>query len=316
MSNRKKVGIALGAGGARGFAHIGVLKVLEENNIHLDMISGTSMGALVGAIYSANPNIKKLEKEFIEENWKKYFDFSLLPRWGLLKGDKIEKWLESKIGNISFNELKIPTYITSFDLKDKQKIIFNKGHVAGAVRASISIPGFFIPVGNKGRYLVDGGVTDPIPSEILEKKGAEVIIAVNVNTIVEKEPVLEEFVPEKNSMKIPNIISVAANSIRVGNSLLSKFDSEQEEIDILIDVEGLEDIDVFEFKHLKKAIKAGEEAARKKLPEIIKAIEKEQTESLISRMNPFAKFGKINSPLTDLGDVKSIDKNLKKIFGS
>ena len=102
MFKRKKVGLALSGGGARGLAHLGVLKVLEENKIPIDFIAGTSMGAFVGAMYSAEPNIKKLEKDLSSKEWRNSFDYNILPSKGLIKGDKIERWLEQNIKDLDF----------------------------------------------------------------------------------------------------------------------------------------------------------------------------------------------------------------------
>ena len=104
MVNRKKVGLALGGGGAKGLAHVGVLKVLEKYNIPIDYISGTSMGAFVGALYSAGPNAKKLEKDMIKTNWNELFDYTI-PIQGLLKGEKIENFLKKKIENKEFKDV-------------------------------------------------------------------------------------------------------------------------------------------------------------------------------------------------------------------
>ena len=190
MEEKKKVGLALSGGGARGIAHIGILKTLEKYKVPIDYISGTSIGALIGALYSAEPNAKKLEKEVLEIEWKKLFDYTI-PTKGLIKGKKIEEFLKEKFGDLKFNELKIPLFITAFDIENKQEIIFHKGNVAKAVRASISIPGIFVPTENNGKILVDGGLTDLIPTEILKKEGADIIIAVNLNSIKEKETSLE-----------------------------------------------------------------------------------------------------------------------------
>jgi len=262
MFERKKIGLALGSGGARGFAHIGVLKVLEKNKIPIDMIAGTSMGALIGAFYSNEPNSKKLEKDTLSEEWKKLFDYTF-SRSGLMKGNKIEEFLEKKLDGISFKELKIPLFVTAFDIDNNQEVIFHKGNVAKAVRASISIPGLFFPVENKKRILVDGGVIDPIPSEILRKNGADIIIAVNVNAIKHKKPITKiEAINEKRYKKIPSALRSTSRSIRVMSSEVCEADLYNNKADFIIDI-NLEDIDTLDFSKIKEAIKKGETEARK-----------------------------------------------------
>jgi NTE family protein len=312
MGERKKVGIALSGGGARGLAHIGVLKILEKNKIPIDFISGTSMGAFVGAIYSAEPNIKKLEKDFLDEPWKKAFDYNLLPSQGLIKGDKIEKWLEKQIDNIEFKDLRIPLYVTAFDLKSKREVIFHKGNVAEAVRASISLPGIFVPVENKGKLLVDGGMVDPVPSEILAKVGADIIIAVNVNAINEKEPLMEEIATKiHDSRKIPNILDTVSNSLQREGALLAEYDLKDKNIDLVINV-YLEDIGTLEFEKIDKAILAGEKAAKKILPEIKKLVDPNIFESLVNKINS-KKIIEIVEPIKNIGVSSGLNSVVKPI---
>jgi len=322
MSERKKVGLALSGGGARGLAHIGVLKVFEKNKIPIDFISGTSMGAFVGAIYSAEPNIKKLEKDFLDKPWKTSFDYNFLPSQGLIKGDKIEKWLEKQINDLEFKDLRIPLFVTAYDLRSKREIIFNKGDVAEAVRASISLPGIFVPVENKGRLLVDGGIVDPIPSEVLTKAGAEVVIAVNVNAVKEKEPIVGEVATKmRDSKNIPSILDTVSKSIQREGAVLAEYDLINKKIDLVINV-YLEDIGTLEFDKIKKAIRAGEFAAKRSLDEIKKIIGENILESLVGKKTA-ENIEKIVEPIKDLGEstglsnvaepVKALGKKIEKV---
>ncbi len=315
MGERKKVGIALSGGGARGLAHIGVLKILEKNKIPIDFISGTSMGAFVGAIYSAEANAKKLEKDFLDKPWKNAFDYNLLPSQGLIKGDKIEKWLEKQINDIEFKDLRIPLYVTAFDLKSKREIIFNKGNVAEAVRASISLPGIFVPVENKGRLLVDGGVVDPIPSEVLSKVGADIVIVVNVNAVHEKEPVMGEIATKKRDSKnVTNILKIFSKSLQREGAILAEYDLINKKIDLVINV-YLEDIGTLEFDKIKKAIRAGELAAKRSLEEIKKVIGLNILESIIGKKTA-EKIEKIVEPIKDLvagAGSSNVAESIKKV---
>ena len=119
LFKRKKIGLALGGGGARGMAHIGVLKILEKNNIPIDMISGTSMGAAVGALYSLEPNAKKLEKEVLSMKWKELFDYTISSK-GIIKGDRIYNFFKKRLKNANFSDLKLPLFVTAFDIGNKR----------------------------------------------------------------------------------------------------------------------------------------------------------------------------------------------------
>lgn len=299
MFKRKKIGLALGGGGARGLAHIGVLKVLEDYKIPIDMIAGTSMGAVIGALYSAEPNAKKLKKEVTASDWKNLFDYTI-SKTGLIKGKRIEEFLEKKLDQIKFNELKIPLYITAFDLDQKREIVFSKGNVAKAVRASISIPGIFIPVQKRGEIIVDGGVTDIIPTDALRKAGADIIIAVNVDSVKEKATLYgQEADSKKTDKKIPNLINTMSRSLQVIEAEACKYEIEKEKADLVISP-NLEKIGTFEFSKAKKAIEIGERKAKMSIEEIKK----------LAEPNPFKEF--LNSLETEL-DLKGAIKKVKKI---
>lgn len=286
MAKRKKVGIALSGGGCKGVAHIGVLKVLENHNIPIDFISGTSMGAVIGALYCSGYTSKRLEELFTEEkkDWKKLFDYTF-PKHGLIKGNKIEKLLEEELEGVNFKDLEIPLYITAFDFDKKQEIYFNKGSVSKAVRASISIPGMIIPVENKGKVLVDGGIVDPIPTEVLKDAGADIIIAINVNERDVKKPKYEKAVEKKTKKKIPGIWEIASKSFKVMAYEIYKYDLTKEEIDFTIHVPTTnKDMMEFSRKANKQAIKDGEKAAKKSLEEIKEATETGPFKELLERL--------------------------------
>lgn len=178
---RIKIGLALGKGTAKGFAHIGVLKELEKKGIKPDMIAGCSAGAIVGALYASGMSPKSMEKELLNVNWKHMFDFGV-PKNGLIKGDALWKYIELLTQNKDFRELDIPLYVVSTNLTKKEKVIFEDGNVAKAVRASLAIPGIFDPIYINGDEYVDGGLTDPVPIDILKSHGADMIIAVDLST--------------------------------------------------------------------------------------------------------------------------------------
>lgn len=179
---RKKVGLVLGGGGPRGLAHIGVIKVLEENNIPIDFIAGTSIGAMIGGFYAHTRDIKKVEEIALGVSKRKIFSL-LDPSFkdGLLGGDKIKKFIADNIDKVDFDDLKIPLSIVATDFKSGEAVIIDNGDVASAIRASISLPLIFKPIKREGKLLVDGGLSLPVPVEVVRDMGADLIIAVNLN---------------------------------------------------------------------------------------------------------------------------------------
>ncbi|MBM3199663.1 patatin-like phospholipase family protein [Candidatus Woesearchaeota archaeon] len=169
MKKRPKIGLAIGGGAAYGLSAIGVLRVLEEYKIPIDIISGTSIGAVIGALYASGMRSFSLEDEVLSTQWRELLDF-ILPEKGLVSGKKVEEHIRELINNKTFEELDIPLLITAVDIVEGKEVVFYKGDVATAVRASISIPGVFTPVEMDDLILVDGGVLDPIPTGILKKR--------------------------------------------------------------------------------------------------------------------------------------------------
>jgi len=182
---RKKVGIALSSGSVRGLAHIGILKILEKEKIPIDFIAATSIGSVIGACYASGLSTKKLEEIAMTAKWKKLVDFTI-PKTGFLDGRKIEKFLGSIIDHKSFDDLSIPLSILVTEINRGEKIVVNKGSIAKAVRASISIPGVFSPIIIDDNILVDGGLVDPIPIDIVKEMGADIVIAVDLSTNIEQ----------------------------------------------------------------------------------------------------------------------------------
>jgi len=164
---KKKVGLALSGGAARGIAHIGVLQVLREEQIPIDMIAGTSAGAAIGAVYAAGQNIDRLAAYAIDADWKRLAPLidPSFPKTGFIKGRKITKLLSTYVGgNIKFSDLKIPLSCVATDIDTGEEVVIDRGSLLEALRATISIPGIFTVVKREGRHLVDGGLTTPVPA--------------------------------------------------------------------------------------------------------------------------------------------------------
>lgn len=276
----------------KGLAHIGVLKILEDYKVPVDMISGTSMGAVIGALYSAEPNAKKLEKEVMKENLGNFFDYTL-SRHGIIKGKKIEEYLDKKLEKISFKDLKIPLFITACDLERDREIIFHKGDVAKAVRASISIPGIFIPVENNHKILVDGGLIDPIPVDVLRKFGADIVIAVNVDYLKENKPVLNEKASRiQADRQMPSIMDISLRSLSIMSAVASRAELLEKKADLVINIK-LEGAGLFDYKKAKFYIRAGKTATRSHLKKIQALTEASPLSAFFSELNRNLKVGKI-----------------------
>jgi len=178
---RRKLGIALGAGGARGLAHVGVLKTLSEAGVPIDAIAGSSSGALVGAIYAAGQleNFERLVRELDWTDFFSLFDF-VWPRSGLMTGTRAIDTLASSVGQWRIEDLAIPFAAVAVDLVSGEEIHIREGKVIDAIRASVSVPGLFTPVRQGRRLLVDGAIRNPVPVSVLDEMDVDLRIAVNL----------------------------------------------------------------------------------------------------------------------------------------
>lgn len=177
---RKKIGLALGTGAARGFVHIGVLKTLYKHKVLPDVIAGTSIGSYIGALYGAGYLPDEIKDIVKTTKWKDIIDFTI-PKSGLLKGELIESKLRKILKNKTFDKLSLPLQVVSYNITRDKITIFSKGDVARAVRASISIPGIFTPLKVNGDSYVDGMIGNPTPYDIVKKMGADIVIAVDLS---------------------------------------------------------------------------------------------------------------------------------------
>src|SRR4030042_3397724 len=180
--NRQKIGYALGGVAARGLFHIGVLNVLEEHNVYPDVITGTSMGSIIGALYASGLKAREIKKLACSIDWKQTIRLAdiVLPTSGLIQGRRIIKLLKSILADIKFNQLKYKFACVAADMYTGEQIVLKSGSIIEAVRASISIPGIFTPVNKDGRYMVDGGLVNVVPVSVCRDMEAEYVIGVNV----------------------------------------------------------------------------------------------------------------------------------------
>jgi NTE family protein len=181
----RKVGLALSGGGARGLAHIGVIKVLERENVPIDLLAGTSMGGIIAALYATGLSAHEMEEAARRISSPRQLLTLVdrtLPRRGLLQGRKVVEYLAQWLGEVTFDQLKIPLALVAADLNGCQKVILQEGSVLDAVRATIALPGLLAPLEREGQLLVDGGLMDNLPVDIVRQMGADVVIAVDIAT--------------------------------------------------------------------------------------------------------------------------------------
>ncbi len=179
----KRVGLALGSGGARGAAHVGVLKVLEREGIKISAIAGSSIGAMVGGAYAAGVALSRIEEEWLTTSRTKLLRSFLptFPRTGLSSGAGLRRYLREILGDVRIEDLPIPFAAVATDLDMGEPVILRSGALVEAIRASTAIPGVFQPVRWEGRLLVDGGMVEPLPVRVCRELGAEIVIAVDTN---------------------------------------------------------------------------------------------------------------------------------------
>ena len=304
---RPQIALALGSGAARGLAHIGVLKVLEEEGIPVDLIAGTSIGAALGALYAAGVSVYRMEEAMCDLDWRalaRLID-PTLPTSGLMDGKRVATFLEELLPVSTFEELRIPLAITATDVETGEALIIRKGNLLEGLRAAIAFPGIFTPVPFGNRFLVDGGLTNPVPLDVAYQMGAAKVIGVCAIPRVQ-QPSAEAFLPPKGkhrreasrlrhfftaanieklfgdiwqqppreekespprNRKPPNIFSICSRSVAIMENRINALQLERLHADILI-WPDFDDLTMLEFHRAGEAIAAGEKAARTVLPQL------------------------------------------------
>ncbi|MFA5090490.1 MAG: patatin-like phospholipase family protein [Candidatus Omnitrophota bacterium] len=288
------VGLALGVGIAYGFCHIGVLKVIEEEKIPIDVVSGSSIGALIASLWAigkSSAEILEITREFREP---KYIwglvDFTF-PRLGFIKGNKLYKFLKRHLGDKTFYDVRLPLKIIASDVKRKEPRVLDKGLLTDAIMASCAMPGVFRPFRFKEETLFDGGVINPLPTEVLFQMGARKIIAVNVTP--SREDIIRQYeeLKQKMSIKIPqvfkqgggfslkqflkdkfrlNILDIIFSSIEIMQSEMAQKEAQLADIVLHPDTSGLYWL---ELHRADDFARRGEEEARKNIDRIRRVIE-------------------------------------------
>ncbi|HEY5993298.1 MAG TPA: patatin-like phospholipase family protein [Gallionellaceae bacterium] len=257
---KPKIALVLGGGAARGFAHIGVIRALEQEKIPVDMVVGTSVGSLIGALYASNPNSFELEWTAFKLEKDDLFDYKILGAitgMGVVKGDKLESFVQGKIPQANIENLKLPFAAVATDLNRGTRVVLDRGPVSIAVHASSAIPGVFEPVVYQGKLLVDGGVMENIPISVAREKGADIVIAVDISENVA-------------NFNITNLVDVTMQAVNI--MFDENVKNKKKDADILISP-AVGDISMLDFTQKKRSMQAGMDATQKAMPEIRKKID-------------------------------------------
>jgi NTE family protein len=264
------IGVALGGGFARGIAHIGILKVLEEENIPIRVVAGTSVGALIGACYCSGLTLDEMHD--LAHNTR----FTTFARWtlsrcGFASNDRMISFLTRTLKCKTFEELRIPLGVTATDFNSGEGVVFHSGSVIDPVRASCAYPGMFLPVEIRGRYLVDGMLSHPVPSRPVREMGADRVIAVHLKGTW------------SNTGAPRHLFDVIGQSFAIAQDAMSSLWRSAADIVIEPDVAGYGYDD---FKRADDLIRVGEAAMRAAIPEIRKWIETASQPDLAANAAP------------------------------
>ena len=259
MRTRKKVGLALGSGGAKGLAHIGVIKVLERRGIPIDVVVGSSIGAMVGGLYASGLTSAEIEEIALSTDWRRVVSVLSDPalKNGLIGGNKTRAFIERYVHDKKIEDCRIPFAAIATDLFTGEMVVLRKGSLASAIRASISIPLAYVPAEVEGRILVDGGLASPVPADEVRSAGVDLVIAVNLE---------QHHCPGKWN---PGWYGIADNSLSIMRHHLSNLNASRADIVINVD---LEKTLWFQFTDGRRKILAGEQATEAILPELDKLL--------------------------------------------
>ncbi len=300
-----RLGLALGSGAARGLAHIGVLKVLEEADIPVYAIAGTSIGAFIGALYAAGVPVSRMEQVARELDWRRLARLlnPTMPTSGLVDGSKLVEFMAELLPVNSFEELRLPLAVTATDIETGDPLIIRRGDLLEALRAALAFPGIFPPVCFGERFLVDGGLCNPVPADVARHLGADRVIGVcTIPTVVKQAP--EAHLPrrrstetyrldlfsaagieqlfrrllgtespaattaEPNGRKVPGIFRVCAQSVAIMENQINDLRLSGNHHDLLIRP-ACHGVTLLDFHRAAEIITSGEDAARAALPQIL-----------------------------------------------
>jgi NTE family protein len=254
------IGLALGGGAARGFAHIGVLKVLEANGIKPDIVVGTSAGSVIGSIYATGISANELQRLAINldeatiTDWMNPFSSKL---GGMIKGDALQTTVNQMVKNRSIENMKIRLGIVATDLKTGNPILFQRGNTGQAVRASSSVPGIFMPTIIAGREYVDGGLSSPVPIKYAKNLGADIVIAINISA-------------DPSDQNISGILGTLLQTTTIMGRAITNWELPLADVVVIPQLSQMKGTD---FNARNSAILAGEDAMQKQMMQLKLKIE-------------------------------------------
>ncbi|MGB8696435.1 patatin-like phospholipase family protein [Acinetobacter sp.] len=249
QENRPIVALVLGSGGARGYAHIGVIQVLEQQGIHPDFIVGTSAGSIVGSIYASGKTANELRDIALNMKAHDVRDVKLDIK-GFFDGKKVENYVNQQVNNTPLELLKTPMYVVATELKEGKKVVFNYGNTGQAVRASVSIPSMFVPTKIGTDEYVDGGLVSPVPVDVARDLGADIIIAVDI-------------LAQPMHTETSNVWGLFNQNINIMQNHLAR--EELKHADIVIQPDLREKAHIFDVRGREMTIQAGAEATLNQL---------------------------------------------------
>lgn len=296
------IGLALGSGAARGLCHIGVLKVLDREGIAINCLAGTSIGAFIGALYAAGMSPEQMEEVATSLDWKRLARLidPVVPTAGLIDGSQVSEFMAKLLPARTFEELRYPLAVTATDVETGEALVIRRGNLIDALRAAIAFPGIFTPARFGDRFLIDGGLCNPVPVAAVRELGAQKIIAVCAIPQVEK-PIHEAYLPSdkdtprtskrriplfnapriekifnellnagpftsnretptRSDKRPPSIFKVCAQSVAIMENQINELRLQQNHFDVLIRPD-FHDLTMLEFHRAAEAIAAGENAA-------------------------------------------------------
>ena len=253
-----RVGLALGGGAARGFAHVGVIQVLEEAGIRPNLVVGTSAGSLVAALYASGRNGQQLQSVAMEMDEAAFADWTLpLFNRGVLRGEALARYVDNQVNHKLIENMALPLGIVATDLNTGQGVLFRRGDTGTAVRASSAVPAVFLPVKIGGQEYVDGGLVAPVPVRYARQMGAEVVIAVDISSA-----------PEGNPSGDP--LQILLQTFAIMGKSINMWELRDADIVVRPPLRGMSSAD---FAGKRKAIEAGRAAMQSALPQLRAALE-------------------------------------------
>lgn len=250
-AGRPKIGVALGGGFARGIAHVGVLRVLQEHDIPVDFIAGTSVGALIATAFASGTSVEDMARQGAATRFSDFGRWTI-SRMGMASNERLEDFLHRFTAARHFDEMKIPLAIVATDLISGESIHFREGDLGPPLRASCAYPGLFLPVEYRNHFLVDGFLTESVPAQAVREMGADFVIAVHLE-------------PGLISTKPRNTIEVISRSFSIIQGIITQ--PWRNEVDVLLEP-NVHHVLWDEFSKTPQLVAAGEEAARAALPKI------------------------------------------------